>query len=106
MHHWSPWKLHKNYAYNSPILFSVIFVCATAKLIRCFFCAVSRFRFSGTIFVTGKSLDGPEKGMSTKCPKNVETMSENVRKCPTLLKTLFSDIIWTFLAYLVDAFVW
>ena len=39
--------------------------------------------------VTDKSLDSPEKGMSTKCPKNVRITSKNRSEG---LKTQFSDI--------------
>ena len=56
------------------------------------------------IVVTGKWLDSPVKGnvdkMSEKCRKNVREISKN---CPEALRTQFSDIFWTFFAYLVGA---
>ena len=61
--------------------------------------------FSTPTIVTDKSLDSPEKGMSTKCPKN-EEMSE---KCPEIVQelsrvaenTIFGHF-FTIFRYLVD----
>ena len=65
-----------------------------------------------SIFIVGKSLDsqrivGQPKGMSTKCPKNVEkNVQKIVQKLSGGTENTISDIFGIFFAYLVDAIVW